>query len=134
MVKATAEEKGKGKAVEVEDEVDEEEEEEVEDEEGDEEGDDNDEVNDDEEEEEEEEEQQPKKKAKMEASSSTGKKAHKKSKSYGSDDEGGGTIEGLEGDDVDPSLIIPGGRASRRGRATFTPADFRNMPADSDSD
>ena len=45
-------------------------------------------------------------------------------------------IEGLEGDDVDASLIIAGRRgASRRGRATFSASDFKNMPAaGSDSD
>jgi hypothetical protein len=43
-------------------------------------------------------------------------------------------IEGLDGDTVDPSLIIPGGRRARRGRATFSATDFKNMPAGSDSD
>lgn len=43
-------------------------------------------------------------------------------------------IEGLDGDDVDTSLIIPGGRRARRGRATFSATDFKNMPAGSDSD
>ena len=43
-------------------------------------------------------------------------------------------IEGLDGDDVDTSLIIPGGRRSRQGRATFSATDFKNMPAGSDSD
>jgi hypothetical protein len=42
-------------------------------------------------------------------------------------------VVSIAGDDVDASLIIAGGRASRRGRATFTAADFKNMP-DSDSD
>lgn len=40
-------------------------------------------------------------------------------KGDGEDDVNSDCDDGLSGDEVDASLIISGGRASRRGRATF---------------
>ena len=44
-------------------------------------------------------------------------------------------LKGLEGDDVDPSLIIAGGRGARRGRpASARPVAIKSKPTPADSD
>ena len=51
-------------------------------------------------------------------------------------DEDPHTVAGLSGDEVDPGLIIAGGRRSRRGRATFgqTAKYSQQKQVDSDED
>lgn len=44
-------------------------------------------------------------------------------------------LKGLDGDTVDPSLIIPGGRGARRGRpASARPVAIKSKPQRADSD
>ena len=60
--------------------------------------------------------------------------AKKPRRDGGDDDEADSECdEGLSGDEVDPSLIIAGGRSSRRGRATFT-ANYSYGPSGAGDD
>ena len=53
--------------------------------------------------------------------SSKGAAKRKRAEAGGDGEDSGGEceiVDGCSGDEMDPTLIIPGGRASRRGRAT----------------
>ena len=61
----------------------------------------------------------------------------KRKKAAGDDDDEDEVkvLKGLEGDTVDPSLIIPGGRGARRGRpASARPSAPKPKPQPADSD
>ena len=73
----------------------------------------------------------------MKAGSSKKRKKLTKHNDDDDDDDGADVkvLKGLPGDDVDPKLIIPGGRGARRGRpASARPVVIHSKPTKADSD
>ena len=84
---------------------------------------------DEEEEEEEEEDEQPKKKKQKKD-----KTKKKKKRDADSDSENSDVIDDLSGDEVDASLIIPGGRSTRSTRPVFTKQMYAAANLDDESE
>ena len=80
-------------------------------------------------EEEEEEEEQPKKKKQKKD-----KTKKKKKRDADSDSENSDVIDDLSGDEVDASLIIPGGRSTRSTRPVFTKQMYAAANLDDESE